>query len=365
MKKILHITNSFSEGGVDTFLLSFLPLLNKGGFDVNLLVLDKNEVALKDNLESKGVKVIIGEYTHVRDFRNIFFIYSILKKGNYDIVHAHLFPTIYFVSVLKLFFPFNAKFILTEHTCYNKRRGVKILQPLERLIYSQYNKIIGVSYGAKESLDKWINLNDKTITIPNGIDLDIFNNNISYTKSDLGLPANSKILIMVARFFKQKDHKTVIKALELLSDNIYLLFCGSGDKGIDECKILAQELKVLHRIRFLGNRQDINRVLKSVDIAILSTFYEGLPISIIETMASGLPTIASNVDGVREIIQDYGLLFEVGNYKELAGKISLLLQDNNYYNEVAKKCHERSTAFSIERMTNEYIKEYNKLCNKN
>jgi glycosyltransferase involved in cell wall biosynthesis len=90
--KILHVTNNFSEGGVETFLLTLLPALKNAGHDITLLVLDKNKAKLTPVIAQQGISVCVGKYNNVHDPRNIFLIRSFIRRGKYDIVHAHLFP---------------------------------------------------------------------------------------------------------------------------------------------------------------------------------------------------------------------------------------------------------------------------------
>jgi len=359
MIKILHITSAFSEGGVDSFLLSLLPLIKDSEHEVELLVLDKNKIHLAPLLEKQGIKIHVGKYNNVRNLLNIFLIRSFLK--NYDIVHVHLFPTQYFAAIAKLISWNKIKLITTEHTSHNKRRSISFIRYFEKFIYRQYDKIVCVSQKAKENLDEWINMDNKTFVIYNGINLNLFESAFPYSKLELKLPQNSKVLIMVARFFSQKDHQTLIRAMSLLPENVYLLLCGSGNKSMKQCVNLANSLTLGERVRFLGNRKDISRLIKSADIAILSTFYEGFPISLLEYMASGKPTIATDVDGVNELVKGCGILFDLQDEKQLAQTVLLLLNDKEYYKKVAINCKKRSEQFSEIIMAKKYVSIYNDL----
>ena len=185
MAKILHITSAFSEGGVDSLLLSLLPLIKNDNHNVELLVLDKNKIQLAPILEKQGIKVHIGKYKNVRNPLNIFLIVSYLRK--YDIVHVHLFPTQYFVAIAKIFCSSKTRLITTEHTTYNKRRAFSYFYSIEKIVYNQYEKIVCVSQKAKENLDKLVHLNNKTVIIYNGINLNQFETALPYSKQELDL----------------------------------------------------------------------------------------------------------------------------------------------------------------------------------
>lgn len=128
-------------------------------------------------------------------------------------------------------------------------------------------------------------------------------------------------LIMPARVCLAKDHKTLLKAYTKLPNNFALTLCG---EGTDEPSFRTFAHSIvgdrISNIDFLGMRSDVDALLESSDIFVLSSFFEALPISIIEAMCVGLPVVASNVGGVAELVidQESGFVFETGNYAQLA-----------------------------------------------
>jgi len=139
---------------------------------------------------------------------------------------------------------------------------------------------------------------------------------------------NSVRLIMVARFNEQKDQATLLKAIAQLSNlPIHLDLVGSG-VSLEACKALAGSLKIDHQVSFLGDRRDVPELLSQAQVFILSTHYEGLPISILEAMRAGLPVIATNVNGIpEEVLHDRtGLLVPPKDPDALAKAIATLIQ---------------------------------------
>jgi glycosyltransferase involved in cell wall biosynthesis len=126
---------------------------------------------------------------------------------------------------------------------------------------------------------------------------------------------------------------------------------------------LVQELGLMERVFFLGLRMDVPRLLKTADIVVLSSKYEGLSLSSIEGMASGKPFVASRVPGLSDLVENAGVLFECGNEKELARCIQELIEDPIYYSKVAQACQERAEDYTIEKMVAEHIELYEKLFN--
>ena len=124
---------------------------------------------------------------------------------------------------------------------------------------------------------------------------------------------------------------------------------------------LARELNVEKKVVFLGIRTDIPQLLKTADIIVLSSHYEGLSLSSIEGMASGKPFIASNVPGLKAVVQGAGLLFEDNNEKQLADHIRHLINDEKFYSEVASKCVERANQYDIKKMVEKQVALYETL----
>lgn len=165
---------------------------------------------------------------------------------------------------------------------------------------------------------------------------------------------------MISRFAPAKDQKTVIKAISLLEDSIHLIFVGDGET-INICKQYAKDLNVENRVHFLGTRSDIPELIAQCEIGVQSSHWEGFGLTAVEMMAGGLPVIASNVNGLKQVVEDAGLLFETGNAIELKNYINKLLEDKAYYNKISVACKERSIQYSITNMAEKYMLLYNNI----
>lgn len=354
--KILHITNRLSEGGVESFLLQLLPKLRQNGLKVDLLVLDKHASSLSSAFTKKGITVHISHCDSLYNPMQIFEIRKYLSA--FDIVHVHLWPAQLYVSIAKIITKAKVKLITTEHTNFNKRRVYPFYRPVERWMYGKYDMIVGCGVAARNNLVKWIGRNDRIISISNGIDIQKYINiQNGYGKETLGLPPNAYVIVMVARFFPQKDHATLIRALQYLPENVCVLFVGSGST-MPQCEALARDSGLAERVHFLGKRTDVAEILQLSDVCVLSTHYEGLPISVIEYMASGKPVIASDVDGISELITDKTLLFPVGDSLELAKKILILMDNHKYAKAKAIENRDHAQNYSIETMVSHYMDTY-------
>ena len=162
---------------------------------------------------------------------------------------------------------------------------------------------------------------------------------------------------MVGRFSEAKDQKTLIRCTQLLPENIHLLLVGEGPLKA-KCEEFAKNLGAEQRVHFLGFRNDVAEILKTCDIIVLSSHWEGFAMAAIEGIASGKPVIASNIPGLSEIVGDGGILFRRGDYRKLAKYIERLMNDIEKYDRIAKACYERALSFDISNTVDEYLRVY-------
>ena len=285
--------------------------------------------------------------------QNPFQVIKIVKelRNNYDVIHVHLFPMLYWVAFANLFA--KRKLVYTEHSTYNKRRNKWYLAPFERWAYSRYTKIISISDQTASNLKSWLNVDggDKRfVVINNGVNLNEFKD-CAHEKE------YPHALIMVARFVPAKDQETVIKAMTLLGEDVHLIFVGDGEK-IDVCKSMAKDLKVDDRVHFVGTQPDVPRWIGRAEIGIQSSHWEGFGLTAVEMMAGGLPVVASDVEGVKQVVEGAGVLFPHGDYEKLAEIVKKLLSDRSYYEVVKRKCIDRSKMYDINTMVESYMNVY-------
>lgn len=200
---------------------------------------------------------------------------------------------------------------------------------------------------------------DKFVVIENGVNLAAIRASKPYQKIQIHPSINQDtiLLIQVAGFREQKDQPTLIKALSHLPIEYKLLLVGDGVLQSD-CEKLVQELQLSERVLFLGLRADVPQLLKTADIVVLSSHYEGLSLSSIEGMASGKPFVASKVAGLSEVVSGAGILFEQGNDKALAQVLENLIDNPDYYLAVAIACQEKANQYDISTMVDQHIHLY-------
>jgi glycosyltransferase involved in cell wall biosynthesis len=329
---------------------------------MDLLLLNGDRTPFYEQLESAGVKIFSLTHGKIKGVYNPFLIFRIIPYlKRYDIIHTHLFPTLYWVALAKLLSFCRVKLVFTEHSTSNTRIENRFFRVIDRFIYLFYAKIGCITNEVKDVLQQKLFIKDsKLVTIENGIYLSKYISTFPACRTDFGLNESDKLLIMVAGFRPQKDQDTIICALTLLPENVKLLLVGDGTRRL-VLENLAKEQNVSHRVLFLGVRSDVAQLLKMADIIVMSSHYEGLSLSCIEAMSSGRPLIASRVPGLQNIVENAGLLFEHENSQDLSEKIIMLLNNNKLYTDIANRCTTRAQEYDIEKMVEKYVNLYHEL----
>lgn len=145
----------------------------------------------------------------------------------------------------------------------------------------------------------------------------------------LGLDLDTPVALCAARLVEQKRHDVLLQAWHLLSSEAILLLAGDG---LERARLegLCSDLGLQHRVRFLGNRTDMPRLLAAADVATLASDWEGLPIFALEAMAAGIPVVATEVDGLREVLHEGGgLLVPPRSPQQFAAAVDHLLTDTH------------------------------------
>ena len=359
--RILHIITSLRSGGAERLVTEIIPRLKSMGHESEIYVFDATPTPFYKQLEEKDIK-IRGGWKGAWQMWNPFHFFKIRKllgKESFDIVHTHNTSA----QLLTAFAKGKSvvKAVTTEHNITNRRRKWNWFRKIDRSMYGRYDHIVCVSEMTKKNLLENIGISFESMisVIANGVDLRLFAGKLR----ELGKKGNRCVVLMVGAFRKQKDQATLIKAMKHL-DNNYVLWLAGGWNGREECMRLAEELKVGHKVEFLGEKGDIPKLLAKADIVVLSSHYEGHPLSAIEAMASGCPLIASDVPGLKEVVEEAGLLFREGDDRQLADLIQRVQADDELRAEVSDRCRERSKQYDINNTVERYANLYLTLLSK-
>ena len=355
--KILYVITSLRTGGAEKLVVQLSEFMKGRGHEVDVALFDGEETDFKKGLEASGIKIYsFGVGQSVYSPKMLFKLKSLIKHGGYDIVHTHNSSPQIFAAVSKaLICGKKTKYIHTEHNTTGRRR-TWYFRALDRWTYRKFASNICISDKAYDNLAAHLNSNKITLkTIKNGADISRLA--AASPKPELREGAPKNVVVMVAAFRPQKDQDTLVRAMSLLGDDYYLWLVGGAER-LDEVKTLASGLGVGSKVKFFGVRTDVPEILKTADVVVMSSHYEGLSLSSIEGMAVSKPFIASDVDGLREIVSGAGILFPEGDAKALASEIEKVCTDSGYARKVADACLERAREYDFEKMALAYENVY-------
>ena len=166
-------------------------------------------------------------------------------------------------------------------------------------------------------------------------------------RGELGYRAEDVVVLGVGDLIKRKNHQAIIRALALLDERFKLCLCGTGVEH-EALRLLAEEQGVADRVAFLGFRNDIRELMKMADMLVFPSIHEGLPVAVMEAMASGLPVIAAKIRGIYpDLIQDgeSGMLLADDRPETIAAAITSMEGDSEARRRIASTAREAVRAF--------------------
>lgn len=355
--KILHVITSLRIGGAEKLIVDLLTSLKNFGFDVELCIFNGEQTSLYRDIIQKGINVIdFGVGNSEYSIKNIYRLYNLIKK--YDIIHTHNTSPQFFTAIAAI--GQNIRLVTTEHGGSNRRRKYKLFSVLDYFMYRQYEKVICISEKTLLNLDVFTgNKLNNLIVVNNGIDIHKFVCAKQSSELEAIAPGSKKIM-MVAGFRWEKDQDTLISALTHLPNEFHLFLVGDGVRR-QELEKLSSDKGISARVHFLGVRSDVPELLHAADYIVMSSHFEGLSLSSVEGMSVGKPFLASDVDGLREVVEGAGILFPHQDAQALAEEILNLENSPELYRSVANACYNRARQFDISKMVEGYSNIYKSL----
>jgi starch synthase (maltosyl-transferring) len=204
------------------------------------------------------------------------------------------------------------------------------------------------------------------VVIPNGVDYEHFANAQAASLSQFGIPQGSRVIVSVGRLDPQKGLVYLLQALPKTIANhkdAHLLLVGEGSQLVALQK-LAQELQIEDRVHFAGWRPDVAEILKASDVLVLSSLWEGMPNVVLEAMATGIPVVATRVEGVDELISsgENGFLVTSESAESLFMGIEEVFRDSKHVSEIVNSAQQHiSKHFTWEAIVTKYEKLYEQI----
>ncbi len=358
-----RIVSYLPVGGVEKRLLAILKRLKKN-FEVEVICIHSRG-KLAPKFEEAGIPVTVIPFKSRLHPISLYKLARYLRKRQVDIVHTHMYrPNI--SGTLAARIAGVPVVISNVHNVdhWDTNRQVR----MDRMLSPWRDRIIAVSESVRRDyLEKiWVTP-ERVKVIYNGVGLPELPSDFDkdMVKKDLGIAPYQRVIACIARLVPQKQHKFLLECyryIEKIHRNVVLLIIGDGPlRGYLECYSESLGLK---NVKFLDERDDIIELLSITDIAVLSSLKEGFSNVILESMASAVPLVVTDVGGNKEAITNRGVGFVVpsGDADLFKKNILLLLESERKRRAMGRTGLRRvNECFSIERMVRDTILLYNKL----
>lgn len=313
--------------------------------------------------EKSGLEVKEFHCSGKFDIKTISAIRKYIKDNKIGMIHSHGYKSNFYALLATL--NMNIKRIITCHNWLGISSKMKFYKLIDKILLKKFDKIVAVSDILKDEIIRGNIPENKVRVVYNGIDisrLQVISDKLQVKKS-LGIKENEKVIGTVGRLTEEKGYIYLLRAAEKVvrefPDTIFLII-GDGQLR-DSLKFIVHSLQLNDKVIFTGIRDDIPELLNLIDIFVMPSLKEGMPIALLEAMAAKKPIIASKVGAIPKVIEDgySGLLVESGNEQELSESIIKLLNNPEKANSLAQNGYEKAKSeFSAKNMAEKYMEVY-------
>ena len=366
---VLHFTNSMLWGGVEGHICGLLRHLSRRLFRPQLVcdpvLYERFRNAIPADIDI--TPLALSSPGHVGSAVRFA---KLLRRERFQIVHSHMFWSSLFASPIA----WTCRVPVVVETLHGTeawRTGWKASGIIDRTTTRFVSRYVAVCDSDARFLESKKHVPAKKISIIyNGVDTSHFavpNDARNTIRQSLAFSENDLVLIMVARFHAGKGHRVLFDAMCQLLDihpTVKLVCVGEGE-GEPKLRALCKELGLAARVRLVGYQDNVPEWLAAADINVLPTFYEGFPLTVLEAMASGLPTVASDVGGIPEAVENgvSGLLVPPGDSHKLAEALSMLLREPARRMQMGHAARQRlMQSFVLEQQVSSTENMYLELC---
>jgi glycosyltransferase involved in cell wall biosynthesis len=361
--RVLQIIPTLVRGGAEKQLTLLASGLARGEFDVHVAVLTHSG-PYEESLRAAGVPVTIIGKRWKLDPLSYFRLKGQIRKLRPDLVHTWLFAANAYGRQAAL--ATGVRHIVAGERCVDPWKSAWQLA-IDRSLAKRTQRLVTNSSGV---VDFYVSRGlpaNKFVVIPNGIAMEpVTPLSREELLAELNLPAGARLIGAVGRLWPQKRVKDLIWAADLLKstrDDTHLLIIGDGPQRW-RLERFREQNQITDRVHFLGERSDVQRILPNLDALWLASEYEGQSNSVLEAMAAGIPVIATDIAGNRDLVVDgeTGYLVPLGERFEFTRRTHWLLEDAELRQRLGAAGRERiRTQFTVEQMVERHARLYREL----
>lgn len=354
--RVLWLTKGLGLGGAERLLTLMAGKLDGDDLEVDVAYLLPWKDAFVGDLEAAGVRTVCLGARRTTELGWPRRLRTLLRERDYDVIHTHSpVPG----AAARLLAGDGAVLVHTEHNVWDRYRWPTYA--INAVTYGRNAAVLAVSDGVADSIrrPRWARFGTapEVETLLHGVEPDLAPRGAQArvsAREALGLDEHRPVIGNVANHTPKKDHAGLLAALERVRarvPEVLLLLIGTGPLE-EELRRVVHERGLTDHVRFLGSRDDVPELLPALDVFVLSSRFEGLPISMLEAMAAEVACVVTRVGGIPEAITDgeHGRLVPPRDPEQLAAALVEVLEDDALRERLAAGGRQRvAEAFSIDR----------------
>jgi glycosyltransferase involved in cell wall biosynthesis len=315
--------------------------------------------------ENMGIKVQVFPCRKKSDLRTIRLIRSFIKTNKPNIVHTHGYKSNLYGLLASIGL---AAKVTTNHLWKRTDIKTKLYSMFDSICIRFFDRIVAVSDDIKDDMVSKGIASEKITVIYNGVDIDrlVKASNTQKLRNDFEISSNSIVVGCVGSLTLEKGHSYLLEAAKKISEsyqNVKFLIVGEGvlRRDLEE---EARRLGILPSVIFAGTRNDMPQIYALIDVFVLPSLVEGMPMVVLEAMAAGKPVVASNVGSVSKAVKenDTGLLVNPRDVDRLTSALIFMLKNQGEASRLGLNARARiQSRFSSRIMFDRYLDIYDSL----
>lgn len=353
--KILQVIPYFCFGGAETMCENLCYALTGQGHEVTVVSLYGEHTPISRRMEEAGVKIRYLDKRLGLDLSMVPKLYRIMKEEKPDVVHTHLDVIKYAVAAARL--AGVPKCVHTVHNVAEKEAEGRAQKIINGFYFRRGLSVpVALSPEVQTSIVSFYGLQKEQVPVAyNGVDLSRCQPKESYKSGE------AFHILHIGRFNEQKNHEMLLRVFQKLAEkhpNLRLDLLGEGELR-EKMESLAEDLGIREQVSFLGAQSNVYPYLHNADLFLLPSRYEGMPMTLIEAMGTGLPIVATAVGGVPDMLTngEDGITVPCEE-AAVAGACETLIRNEDLREKLGRAARENADRFSAQTMGKRYAEIY-------